>query len=30
MFIDALLVDEYTWHGEKIKIKETDEYISLT
>ena len=30
MFVDALLVDEYTWHGEKIKIKEADEYISIT
>jgi len=30
MFIDALLIDEYTWHGEKIKIKEADEYISIT
>ena len=30
MFVDALLVDEYTWHGEKIKIKEADEFISIT
>jgi ceramide glucosyltransferase len=30
MFIDALLIDEYVWHGEKIKIKEADEYMGLS